>query len=276
MAYERLHGVEQRERKKPLSQIEAEERREVENKKKKFKEFLSVMMAQGKKVKDQGWNESFNDFVPTDHTKSRRERKKEDKERREQKERERQEKLAEEDETADPVKMQKVVQDGTGMTIVEKEINRKSTKLGRSKAKQVHIKFGEKTDIDTALEKVEEEVEEEQPEEQPVKEDENEGEGDEIDENRLYVMNLPFTITENEVRDYFGQYGEIDEISIPLRRGGIGTGFCFVRYMEPEAAINAFANLDKKIFQGRIITILPASKKKENKKPEEFRQDNNF
>lgn len=39
--------------------------------------------------------------------------------------------------------------------------------------------------------------------------------------------------------------------------------------MEPEAAANAYANLDKKIFQGRILTIMPASKKKEDKKPEE-------
>uniref|UniRef100_A0A7S3NY56 RRM domain-containing protein n=1 Tax=Euplotes crassus TaxID=5936 RepID=A0A7S3NY56_EUPCR len=264
MAYNRIHGEEARERRKPQSQIDSENKREVENKKKKFKEFLAVMMQKGKKVKNQSWNESFNDFVPTDQTKSRRQRKKEEKLRKEQKEFEKQEQ-EEEQEPGLRIENQEVTQKGKGITVIEKEIHKKSTKLGASKSKQVHIKFGEEADISQAAQKIEEIAEEieEKPAETKVEEEDDE----EIDENRLYCMNLPFTILEEDLRETFGKYGEIDEISIPKRRGGLGTGFCFIRFMEPESAVNAYANLDKKYYQGRKLTILPASKKKE--KPEQ-------
>lgn len=270
MAYDRLHGEEPKQRKKPQSQIEAEERREVDNKKKKFQEFVAVMMAKGKKSKTQSWNESFNDFVPTDITKSRRERKKEERLRKEQKDQELQEKKALEEADAKPVTTKEVIKTENGVTIVQKEINKKSTKLGSQRSKQVHIKFDENADIDAALEKIEEHIPAENDAEMAdADKEKQEEEDEEIDENRLYIMNLPFKIAEEELRTYFGRYGEIDEISIPLRKGGIGTGFAFVRFMEPEAAVNAYANLDKKIFQGRILTILPASKKKEKPKTEE-------
>jgi multiple RNA-binding domain-containing protein 1 len=223
------------------------------------------MMAKGKKAKTQTWNESFNDFIPSNKLKSRRERKREEKAQKEQE--------VDDEEEGHHIKIGKkeVIEAEGGTTIVQKEINRKSTKLGAKKAKQIHIKFGGKADIDAAMEKIEENLEtNEEPKQQDEnKEGEGEEDGEEIDQNRLFVMNLPFEITEEELREYFGRYGEIDEISIPLRRGGVGTGFCFVRFMEPEAAANAYANLDKKIFQGRILTIMPASKKKEEKKPEE-------
>lgn len=252
-------------RKKPHSQIEAEDRKVIENKKKKFREFVAVMTAKGSKSKSSNWNESFNDFVPQDLTKSRRERKRDEKQRKDQKE---QEKEQQEEDDAPKVVTTKIIEADKGVTIVEKEINKKSTKLGKSKAKSLHIKFGQDADIDNALEKIEDQipaVEESNQEEQKKTEEE---ENDEIDENRLYIMNLPFSITDLDIREYFGKYGEIEEISIPLKAGGVGTGFCFIRFTEPESAVNAFANLDKKIFQGRILTILPASKKKEKPKKE--------
>jgi RNA recognition motif-containing protein len=69
-----------------------------------------------------------------------------------------------------------------------------------------------------------------------------------IDEQRLYVMNLPFTITHDELRELFGKYGDIQNIEIPVRRGGQGTGFAFVRFETIEAAISAYAALDKHYF----------------------------
>lgn len=266
MAYQNIHTEEQQDRKKPHSQVQAEERRDVENKKKKFKEFLTVMMAKGKKVKDQQWNESFNDFTPTDINKSRRERKKEEKEKKELKE---EMKDKETPETGLKIVNENVIQKD-GMTIVEKEIHKRSTRMGTDKSKQIHIKFNQNVDVHAS--KIQDNLEnllehnEDINEENEKKEPENEG--DELDDHRLYIMNLPFAITEEDLRTDFGVYGEIDEISIPKRRGGQGTGFCFIRYIETESAINAYANLDKKIYQGRIITILPASKKKENAKPE--------
>lgn len=266
-AYNRIHGDPPKQRKKPTSQIEAEERREVENKKKKFKEFLAVMMAKGKKGRNQQWNESFTDFIPTDTIKSRRERKREEKINKEVKDQERLDKINEEHQNH--TTKEDIVQKDGDVTIIQKDINRRSTKLGGSKATQVHIKFGKDADIDTALEKIGDNIALEKGDKDADHKEVEEEEVEEIDQNRLYVMNLPFAISEDELREYFGGFGEIDEISIPLRKGGLGTGFGFIRYMEPESAVNAFGHLDKKIFQGRILTILPASKRKEDKKPEQ-------
>jgi len=242
LAYERLHKDEPKERKAPISKVEAEERKEVENKKKKFKEFVAVMMAKGKKSKTQSWNDSFVDFVPTDVTKSRRERKKEEKMQKELKDKELQETKAQEEQSSKVVQTKKVIQTESGATIVEKEIHKKSSKLGKNKSKQVHIKFGNTVDIGEALENVDLQDQTAPPEPQPAAKEENEDEGEEIDENRLYIMNLPFAITETELRGYLGKYGEIEDVSIPLRKGGIGMGFAFVRFTEPESAVNAYAN----------------------------------
>ena len=228
MAYNRLHGEEEGQRKKPLSQINSEEKREVDNKKKKFKEFLAVMMSKGKKVKDQTWNESFNDFVPTDQTKSRRERKREERLKKEQKSKEQGEEPVDENNILQ-IKKEEVLDSGKGVTITQKEILKKSTKLGTNISKQTHIKFDGGADISEAVQRVENINKENDIVEEELNNQENEedkkDEGEEIDENRLYCMNLPFTITEEELRETFGQYGEIDEISIPKRRGGLGTGF---------------------------------------------------
>lgn len=79
-----------------------------------------------------------------------------------------------------------------------------------------------------------------------------------IDEQRLYVMNLPFIITHDELRELFSRYGEVEDIEVPLRRGGTGFGFAFVRFATIEGAVTAFAELDKTYFQGRKLHILPA------------------
>ena len=69
-----------------------------------------------------------------------------------------------------------------------------------------------------------------------------------IDEQRLYVMNLPFTITHDELRALFSKFGEIEDTEIPLRRGGTGFGFAFIRFATIEGSVSAYATLDKTYF----------------------------
>ena len=94
-----------------------------------------------------------------------------------------------------------------------------------------------------------------------VKEAEDDPEKEMIDEYRLYVMNLPFTISHEELRELFSRFGEVQDSEIPLRRGGTGFGFAFVRFSTVEGAVSAYAELDKTYFQGRKLHILPAQKK---------------
>ena len=63
-------------------------------------------------------------------------------------------------------------------------------------------------------------------------------------------MNLSYTVTKEEIKEFFGKYGEIVDIEIPFRRGGQGTplGIAFIRFAETEFAIQAFAELDQKYF----------------------------
>lgn len=60
-----------------------------------------------------------------------------------------------------------------------------------------------------------------------------------VDTKRLYVMNLSYTVTKDELQDLFGKYGKIDDIEIPFRKGGRGTplGFGFIKFEESEHAI---------------------------------------
>ena len=60
-----------------------------------------------------------------------------------------------------------------------------------------------------------------------------------VDDRRLYVMNLSYTVTKEELQDLFGKYGQIDDIEIPFRKGGRGTplGLGFVKFQESEHAI---------------------------------------
>lgn len=125
--------------------------------------------------------------------------------------------------------------------------------LHTSKAAEDEKAKKRKAKQDEKDKKAKEKEEATQEEEAPAEKD--------IDEQRLYVMNLPFIITHDELRELFSKFGEVEDIEIPLRRGGTGFGFAFVRFTTVEGAVSAFAELDKTYFQGRKLHILPAQAK---------------
>jgi cold-inducible RNA-binding protein len=70
---------------------------------------------------------------------------------------------------------------------------------------------------------------------------------------KLYVGNLPFTATEEQLRDLFGQHGTVQSAQIIMdRETGRPRGFGFVEMDNADAAITA---LDKKPFGGRDLTV---------------------
>nr|XP_039260926.1 probable RNA-binding protein 19 [Styela clava] len=88
---------------------------------------------------------------------------------------------------------------------------------------------------------------------------------DEIAESgRLFVRNLAFICTEEDLETHFSTFGPLSEIHIPIdsmTRKNIGLGY--VTFMFPEHAIKAFNDLDGTAFQGRMLHILPSKTKPE-------------
>ncbi len=80
---------------------------------------------------------------------------------------------------------------------------------------------------------------------------------------RLYIGNLPFTSTEDELRKLFGEYGAVLGVDlIGDRETGRPRGFGFVEMEEAAAADAAIAALDGKDFGGRNLKVNVAQERR--------------
>ncbi|CEP22713.1 MRD1 [Cyberlindnera jadinii] len=83
---------------------------------------------------------------------------------------------------------------------------------------------------------------------------------------RLFLRNILYTATEDEFRTLFGKFGELEEVHIAIdTRTGKSKGFCYIKFVNPDDAVNAYIELDKQIFQGRLMHIIPAEGKKDHR-----------
>jgi RNA recognition motif-containing protein len=72
---------------------------------------------------------------------------------------------------------------------------------------------------------------------------------------RLYVGNLPFDATTEDVRTAFEAYGTVHEVSLVSDRDtGRPRGFGFVE-MDPQSASAAIEGLNNKDFGGRDLNV---------------------
>ncbi|WP_187647811.1 RNA recognition motif domain-containing protein [Nitrosophilus labii] len=72
---------------------------------------------------------------------------------------------------------------------------------------------------------------------------------------QIYVGNLPYRSGEEEVRELFSQYGEVNSVKlITDRETGRPRGFGFVE-MEDDGALKAIDALDGKEFEGRTLRV---------------------
>ncbi|NXW49591.1 RBM19 protein, partial [Nyctiprogne leucopyga] len=92
----------------------------------------------------------------------------------------------------------------------------------------------------------------------------DEEEEDLSESGRLFVRNLPFTSTEEDLEKIFSKYGPLSEIHFPIDRlTKKPKGFAFITYMIPEHAVKAYAEMDGQVFQGRMMHLLPSTIRKE-------------
>lgn len=81
---------------------------------------------------------------------------------------------------------------------------------------------------------------------------------------RLYVGNLPYTASENDVRQLFSQAGTVESVSLPAdRQTGQSRGFGFVDMASNEDADNAIRMFDGYRMDGRQLRVNVAREREE-------------
>lgn len=80
---------------------------------------------------------------------------------------------------------------------------------------------------------------------------------------KLYVGNLPFSTTEDELRAVFERHGSVDTVNVIMdRETGRARGFAFVEMSEPSAAEDAMRALDGSDLGGRSLRVNEAQERK--------------
>ena len=81
---------------------------------------------------------------------------------------------------------------------------------------------------------------------------------------KLFVGNLAFSITENDLQDLFSKHGPVTEVNLMLdRESGRSRGFAFVTMATKEGADTAIKELHGKSVEGRNLTVNEARPREE-------------
>ncbi len=91
-----------------------------------------------------------------------------------------------------------------------------------------------------------------------------------MQECRLYVGNLAYSATKEELEELFRQFGEVKGVSIIE-----GKGFGFVEMADPDSARNAKDSLDGREFKSRTIKVNEARPMKKDRPRDNYRRNYN-
>lgn len=81
----------------------------------------------------------------------------------------------------------------------------------------------------------------------------------------IYVGNLPFTASEDEVRQAFAAYGTVSAVAIIKdRETGQSRGFAFVEMPNNEEGTNAINSMNGKPLKGRALKVNEARPREES------------
>lgn len=86
-----------------------------------------------------------------------------------------------------------------------------------------------------------------------------------MSQNKLYVGNLPFSSTEDDITDAFSEHGTVNSVNIVMdRETGRPRGFAFVEMGSDQEAQSVIQALDGRDFGGRQLRVNVA-KPRENR-----------
>ena len=85
-----------------------------------------------------------------------------------------------------------------------------------------------------------------------------------VDNSNLFVGNFSWNLWEEDMRELFTPYGEIEEVKLIVdRMTGRSKGFGFVKFVNEEDAARAMEELNDKEVDGREIKITVAKPREE-------------
>jgi len=97
-----------------------------------------------------------------------------------------------------------------------------------------------------------------------------------MDNKKLYVGNLPWSINGDGLRDLFAEFGEVVEaVVISDRMSGRSKGFGFVTFATEEQATAAITAMNEKEIEGRKLVVNAARPKEEGGGQGGFRNNRN-
>ena len=83
----------------------------------------------------------------------------------------------------------------------------------------------------------------------------------------IYVGQLPFDVTENDLKELFSEFGEIASINLVMDRySGRPRGFGFVDMPSNAEADTAIKALNKSMFKGKEIKVNQVQEQRRNKR----------
>lgn len=81
--------------------------------------------------------------------------------------------------------------------------------------------------------------------------------------NKLFVGNLNYRTMEHQLRDAFGEFGEVVNATVVVdHMTGQSRGFGFVEYQTPNGAEKARESLDGSMLDGRAINVSVARERR--------------
>jgi len=76
-----------------------------------------------------------------------------------------------------------------------------------------------------------------------------------VSQSKIYVGNLPYSATEQELTDLFGKFGQIKQVSLIIdKETGRSKGFAFITFETAESAQSSLA-LDNTELNGRKLRV---------------------
>ena len=100
----------------------------------------------------------------------------------------------------------------------------------------------------------------------PAQQDVDPQDADEHDEvNKVFVRNLSYSTSKEDIETTFGECGEIEYLYIPLDDSGSRRGICFIKFTNKEAWVKALS-LNETELGGRKIYVVSADHQSKGKR----------